>query len=404
MIVQAVQGESFSEELKAERSAPESNKPQTLPKSWKLYRLDPFVDTNGVLRVGGRLRRASLEFGERHPVLIPNKNHVADLTTRHYHGQVHHQGRQITHGAIRQAGFWLVGGHNTVTRELSKCVTCKTLRGTAMEQRMADLPADRMEVAPPFTNVDFDVFGPWKIRSRKTRGGAANSKRWGLVFTCLSSRAVHIELLESMDASSFICALRRFFAFRGPVSILRCDRGSNFVGAKSELGDALREMDQRKVKGYVTNHGCEWIWNPPHASHFGGAWEHQIGTIRRVLDAMFAELGSHQLTHELLVTLMAEVTAVVNARPISALPTDVDEPQPLSPSMLLTMKIRPLGPPPGNFVPPDVYARRRWRRVQYLADQFWIRWRREYLQSMQTRTKWQGTRSNLRAGDVVLVR
>lgn len=173
---------------------------------------------------------------------------------------------------------------------------------------------------------------------------------------------------------------------------------------RRKIVDALIQMDQRKVKGYVTNHGCEWIWNPPHASHFGVAWERPIGTIRRVLDAMFAELGSHQLTHELLVTLMAEVIAVVNARPISALPTDVDEPQPLSPSMLLTMKTRPLGPPPGNFVPPDVYARRRWRRVQYLADQFWIRWRREYLQSMQTRTKWQGTRRNLRAGDVVLVR
>ena len=119
--------------------------------------------------------------------------------------------------------------------------------------------------------------------------------------------------------------------------------------------------------------------NPPHTSHFGCAWERQIGTIRCVLDAIFAEPGSHQLTHELLVTLMAEVTAIDNARPISALPTDADEPQPLSPSMLLTIKTRPLSPPPGNFVPPDVYARRRWRRVQYLADQFWIRWRREYL-------------------------
>ena len=158
------------------------------------------------------------------------------------------------------------------------------------------------------------------------------------------------------------------------------------------------------MKGYVNNHGCEWIFNPPHASHFGGAWERQIGTIRRVLEAMFAELGSHQLTHELLVTLMAEVTAIVNARPISAIPTDADEPQPLSPSMLLTMKTRPLGPPPGNFVPPDVYARHRWRRVQYLADQFWIRWRREYLQSMQTRTKWEEPKRNLRTGDVVLVK
>ena len=404
VIIRAVQSESFSEELKSERKIAENNKPETIPKSSKLYRLDPFLDNNGVLRVGGRLRRATLEFGEKHPVLIPKKNHVADLITRHYHRQVHHQGRQITHGAIRQAGYWLIGGHNTVARELNKCVTCKKLRGPVIQQRMADLPADRTEVAPPFTNVGFDVFGPWMIRSRKTRGGAANSKRWGLVFTCLSSRAIHIELLESMDASSFICALRRFFALRGPVSILRCDRGTNFIGGKSELEDALREMDQRQVKGYVNNHGCEWIFNPPHASHFGSAWERQIGTIRRVLEAMFAELGSHQLTHELLVTLMAEVTAIVNARPISAIPTDADEPQPLSPSMLLTMKTRPLGPPPGNFVPPDVYARRRWKRVQYLADQFWIRWRREYLQSMQTRTKWEEPKRNLRTGDVVLVK
>ena len=404
VIIRAVQSESLSEELKSDRRIAESNKLETVPKSSKLYRLDPFVDNNGVLRVGGRLRRATLEFGEKHPVLMPKKNHVADLITRHYHRQVHHQGRQITHGAIRQAGYWLIGGHNTVARELSKCVTCKKLRGPVIDQRMADLPADRMEVAPPFTNVGFDVFGPWMIRSRKTRGGAVNSKRWGLVFTCLSSRAIHIELLESMDASSFICALRRFFALRGPVSILRCDRGTNFIGGKSELGDALREMDQCQVKGYVNNHGCEWIFNPPHASHFGGAWERQIGTIRRVLGAMFAELGSHQLTHELLVTLMAEVTAIVNARPISAIPTDADEPQPLSPSMLLTMKTRPLGPPPGNFVPPDVYARRRWRRVQYLADQFWIRWRREYLQSMQTRTKWEKPKRNLRTGDIVLVK
>ena len=379
-----------SEELKEEQRAPESNKPQTVQKSSKLYRLDHFVDTNGVLRLGGRLRRTSLEFGERHPVLILNKNHIADLIARHYHGQVHHQGHQITHDAIRPAGFWLIGGHNTVTRELSKCVTCKKLRGTAMEQLMVDLPADRMEVAPPFTNVGFDVFGPWKTCSRRTWGGAATSKRWGLVFTCLGSRAVHIELLESINASSFMSALRRFFAFRDPVS-----RGTNFIGAKSELGHTLREMDRRKVKGYVTNHGCEWICNPPHASNFGGAWECQIGTIRRVLDAMFAGLGSHQLTHELLVTLMAEVTAVVNARPISALPTDVEELHPLSPSMLLTMKTHPLGPPPGNFVPPDVYARRRHRRVQFLADQFWIRWKGEYLQSMQTRTKWQGMRRNL---------
>ena len=130
----------------------------------------------------------------------------------------------------------------------------------------------------------------------------------------------------------------------------------------------MREMDQHRLERYVKDQGCEWRFNPPHASHFGGAWERQIGTIRRVLDAMFLELGGSQLTHELLVTLMAEVTAIVNARPITTIPSDTDEPEPLSPSMLLTMKTRPLGPPPGDFLPVDLYSRRCWRRVQYLAD------------------------------------
>ena len=388
--------------MKASRK--ENGEKKRAPKGSSPYQLDPFVDSDGVVRVGGRLRQAQLEYGEKHPALLPKNHHVGNLVVRHYHNQVHHQGRQITHGAIRQAGYWLIGGHRTVARELSKCVVCKKLRGPLLDQRMADLPADRTEVAPLFTNVGFDVFGPWMVRSRKTRGGAANSKRWGVVFTCLSSRAVHIEVLESMDTSSFICALRRFFAIRGTASLLRCDRGTNFTGAKAELDNALAELDQHKVEKYAHEQGCEWLFNPPHASHFGGAWERQIGTIRRVLDAMFAELGSSQLTHELLVTLMAEVSAIVNARPIALVPTDVDEPQPLSPSMLLTMKTRPVGTSPGVFVPTDLYARRRWRRVQYLADQFWLRWRREYLQSMQPRRKWSSPRQNLTDGDVVLMK
>ena len=119
---------------------------------------------------------------------------------------------------------------------------------------------------------------------------------------------------------------------------------------------------------------------------------------------MFLELGRSQLTHGLLVTLMTEVTAIVNARPLTTVPSDADEPQPLSPTMLLTMKTRPLASPPGVFVPADLYSRRRWRRVQYLADQFWVRWRREYLQSLQSRSKWNCPQRNLTIGDVVLVK
>lgn len=315
VIISTTQREAFGELLQDARTEPELPREtqQSVKKSLKgsrLYHLNPFLDAYGILRVGGRLRRAEMEYGEKHPVVLPKNHHASQLVAKHYHAQVHHQGRLITGGAIRQAGFWLIGGHDTVTKVISACVPCKKLRGPPLEQRMADLPRDRTEACPPFTNIGFDVFGPWIVQMRKTRGGAANAKRWGLVFTCLSSRAIHIEVLEAMDTSAFICALRRFFALRGHAKLLRCDRGTNFVGAKTELKDASSELNEEKVKKFVTESGCEWELNPPHSSHFGGVWERQINTIRRVLDAMFAELGRTQLTHELLITLMAEVVAI----------------------------------------------------------------------------------------------
>ena len=161
---------------------------------------------------------------------------------------------------------------------------------------MADLPEDRITATPPFTNVGMDVFGPWTVVTRRTRGGTSDSKRWAVIFTCLYSRAIHTEVVESMDTSAFISALRRFVALRGPVSRLRCDQDTDFIGARNELNEALNQMDQEKVASYLSSLQCQWEFNPPHVSHFGGVWERQIGSIRRVLDAMFLQLGKHQLT------------------------------------------------------------------------------------------------------------
>lgn len=147
-------------------------------------------------------------------------------------------------------------------------------------------------------------------------------------------------------------------------------------------------MHNQAVQRYLVEQGCEWVFNPPHASHFGRVWERQIGAIRRILDAMLMQIGGQQLTHELLTTLMAEVPGIVNSRPIGIIPSDIEEPQRLTPAMLLTMKTLPLTVPPGEFHPQDMYSRKRWRRSQYLADQFWLRWRREYIQNLQVRTKW----------------
>ncbi|XP_055489406.1 uncharacterized protein LOC129696012 [Leucoraja erinacea] len=266
---------------------------------------------------------------------------------------------------------------------------------------MADLPSDRLSTESPFTNVGLDVFGPWNISTRRTRGGAANSKRWAVLFTCLSIRAVHIELIESMDISSFINALRHFFAVHGPVKVIRSDCGMNFKGACKELQIILQ--DENNISKYLNEEGCTWLFNPPHSSHMGGVWEKMIGVSRRILDSMLSQTSSSHLTHKVLLTLMAEVTAIINARPLAPISADAESPFLLTPSTILTQKVCTTSPPPGSFENADLYCQQ-WKRVQHLANAFWERWRREYLSTLQSRSKWQDSQPNVKEGDLVLLR
>ena len=202
---------------------------------------------------------------------------------------------------------------------------------------MADLPQERLHTCPPFTYVGVDVFGPWQVISRRTRGGQAQSKRWAMLFCCMSSRAVHIEIIDSMDTSSCINALRRFFAIRGPAKQIRSDCGTNFVAAAKELGMSKQQPDST-VQNFLSQQGCSWVFNPPHASHMGGSWERMIGLSRRILDAILLQ-ENIQLTHDVLCTLMMEVSAIINARPLVPVSTDPESPFILSPAMILTQKI-----------------------------------------------------------------
>jgi hypothetical protein len=372
VILQATQKAAFSKEL----SAFQAN--QVVSKSSRLRKLSPIMEDN-LICVGGRLKHSQVAAAEKNPIILPKDSHISLLLTRHHHEQVKHQGRHLTEGAIRAAGLWILGGKALINSVLHKCITCRKLRGKLEEQRMADLPSERLKTCPPFTYVGLDVFGPWCVTTRRTRGGQAESKRWAIMFCCMSSRAVHLEVIESMDTSSCINALRRFFALRGPAKQLRSDCGSNFIGACKELG-----MD-KKVQRYLSEQGCSWEFNPPHSSHMGGSWERMIGIARRILDSMFLQLNT-RLTHEVLCTLMAEVTAIINARPLVPVSSDPEQPFILSPSMLLTQKTG-VPPPPGDFSDKDLYTKQ-WRQVQALANQFWIRWSREYLPCLQHRQKW----------------
>lgn len=363
-------------------------------------KLDPFIDKSGLIRVGGRIHRADLEDQEKHPLILPAGHHVTALLIRHYHDKVAHQGRHFTEGALRTAGVWIVGGKRIISSIIFKCVICRKLRGKREIQKMSDLPADRLATDPPFTHVGLDVFGPWSITTRRTRGGAAESKRWAVIFACLSTRAVHLEVIESMSTSSFINALRRFLSIRGPIKHLRSDRGTNFIGACREL---QVNTDDPEIRNYLQEQGCTWIFNAPHASHMGGAWERLIGVVRRILDGLLKKDSATRLSHEVLSTLMAEVMAIMNARPLVPISYDAEVPEMLSPATLLTQKASVTPAPLGDFEL-DHLCKVQWRQVQSLADSFWKRWRLEYLATLQPRRKWTSEKPDLKEGDIVLIK
>ncbi|XP_027895299.1 uncharacterized protein LOC114158186 [Xiphophorus couchianus] len=300
----------------------------------------------------------------------------------------------MTMNELRSNGIWILGCSHTVSSYIYKCVKCRKFRRNTEVQRMADLPCERVEASPPFTYCGVDCFGPFYIKE-----GRKELKRYGLLFTCLCSRAVHIELLDDMTSDAFINSLRTLIAIRGNVRQLWSDQGTNFVGARREFLESVKEMDQENIKQL----GCEFVMNPPSASHMGGAWERQIRTIRSVLTSIL-DHSSKRLDISSLRTYLYEVMAIINSRPLTThLLSDPTAPQPLTPNHILTMKSSVVLPPPGEFVKEDLYLRKRWRKVQYLANEFWTRWKREYLLNLQQRNKWYKTQRNAKINDIVIL-
>ena len=229
-----------------------------------------------------------------------------------------------------------------------------------------------------FSYCGIDMFGPFTVKD-----GRKEKKRYGALFTCLSTRAVHIEVSHSMTIDSFIMCLR-----------------TNFVGASAELIELIKI-------GEFFQHGGEWIWwkrNPLLASNMGGVWERQIRTARNILNSLLKTHGV-SLTDESSQTLLTEVEAIVNSRPLTTdVINDVTSAVPLSPINLLTTKSRVVMPQPGVFTSADMYCRKHWRRVQHLSNEFWSRWRKKVLLTLQNRQKWNNKTRNCEIGDIVLVK
>ena len=385
-IICTIQSESFSKEIKSLKEKTEVTASRS-----KIHQLSPFLDNHNILRVGGRLTKASLHPNVKHPAILPKKHHVSRLLIKHFHEKIHHQGRGMTVNEIRANGIWIIGCSTEVSSFIFKCIKCRKYRKGNQDQRMGDLPSERLEATPPFTYSGMDCFGPFCVKE-----GRKEVKRYGLLFTCMCSRAIHTEVLDDLSTDCFLNALRCFIAIRGNVSQLHCDQGTNFIGAKNEL---FTLTTQEKVKEL----GISFIFNPPASSHMGGVWERQIRTIKNVLRSILDQSASRLDTSSLR-TFMYEAMAIVNSRPLTVeCINDPAGPEPLTPNHILTMKSAIILPPPGQFVKEDLYLQKRWKRVQYLANIFWTRWRKEYLLNLQQRNKWNKTRRNARINDIVLL-
>ena len=366
----------------------------------RLSRLNPFIDKDGLMRVGGRLKNSNLSESSKHPLILPRSCAIVDSLFRHLHSRTGHLGKESLIAQVRKK-YYVIGLSSLSYKITKNCLICRKILAQPSEQRMADLPTDRLQPdLPPFTNTGTDCFGPILV----TRGrGRTKEKRYGILFTCVASRAIHIEVLDTLDTDSFINSLIRFTSIRGSVRRIRCDNGTNFVSGRKEIALGVKQWNKAHIDSWCKSHDIDWRFNVPLSPHWGGLWEREVRTCKKTLSSMLSELENKKtLNDESLRTLLCEVMNIMNNRPITQVTCDIDDKEPLTPNHLLRPTTEKYFPP-GIFSPCDLYSKRRWRQVQYLVDEFWTRWQKEYVPLLMSRQKWTLDRRSHKVGDLVLV-
>nr|XP_033199546.1 uncharacterized protein LOC117161894 [Bombus vancouverensis nearcticus] len=267
-LIKLLQNIHFSEEIRT------LQKDRNAAIKGKLTRLNPFIDKEGILRVGGRLSHSSMTFAQKHPIVLP-KSSVTTRIIEHEHKIHMHSGTQATLYAVRQR-YWPADGRSQVWRAIKGCVRCCRAQPPPVEYVMGNLPEARVTESRPFTNVGVDYCGPFHIKEKRDRN-RRQIKVYVAIFVCLAIKAVHIELVDDLTSEAFIAALRRFIARRGYCSTIHSDNGTNFRGASNELRelhDLLQSDDHKeKVTAFLADKQIEWRFIPPHSPHFGGLWE-----------------------------------------------------------------------------------------------------------------------------------
>lgn len=366
-----------------------------------LHKLSPYLDDQGVLRVGGRLTNADISYRQKHPIILP-KCHFTVIMIDYYHKMYLHPGPLLLQALI-QLKFWIPGLRTLVRKRTFMCLKCYKEKANTFTPKMADLPRERVNPGRTFQHVGVDFAGPL-IMKESLRRKSATSKVYICLFICLASKALHLELVTSLSTEAFLAAFSRFISRRGLPQQVFSDCGTNFQGAANRLRDFgkwyCKESTQDDIRHNISKIEVNWNFNPPSSPHFGGIWEAGVKSAKTILRRV---VGETVLTYEEISTLLTKVEAILNSRPLCPLSSSPEETNYLSPGHFLVGG--PIvTPPEPSLLDCKVAGLSRWQHLQKMIQHFWKRWRVEYLSTLQRRGKWTKDSPNPREGDLVLLK
>lgn len=404
-IIYLIQHESYSKEigeLQAQVAEHETDKSQLVFKDSKIRCLNPIVDSQGLLRVNGRISNAEVSYDQRYPLLLPAKHHVTKLIIRLEHIRLAHAGAHAVLSSLRLR-YWPINGLNLVKGVLRSCTVCYRFKAKVSEQLMGNLPLDRVSVARPFLKVGIDYGGPLFIRQSRLKK-SPRSKAYIALFVCMATKAIHIELVSSLTTEAFVFTLKRFVARRGNPTTIYSDNATNFKGASNQLNDLYKffksEVNKAEIMNFLGTKEIEWRFIPPTSPHWGGLWEAGIKSAKAHLRKV---IGDSCMTFEELSTLLAQIEAILNSRPLCPISVDPNDLTCLTPGHFI------IGEPLTSFPEVDVSTLTEnrlsfWQRCSKMRQTFWTRWSTEYLNRLQNRPKWFRNSKNLDINTVVLVK
>ncbi|XP_077290365.1 uncharacterized protein LOC143914149 [Arctopsyche grandis] len=294
--------------------------------------------------------------------------------------------------------YWLLNGTNTIKGTLRKCITCFKSKPIIIGQLMGDLPSSRIIPKPPFHHYGVDYAGPFAIKNGTLRNSKI-TKCYVCIFICFVTKAVHMEVVSDLTTVAFLNCFKRFVARRGKPAIMWSDNGTNFVGAKRELGRILQnlfsENSFNQIISYAFTEGIQWNFIPPRSPHMRGIWESAVKQLKYHLKRI---INSVNLTFESLATVIAQIEACLNSRPLTPISNDPKDLNPLTPGHFLIG--RPLLAIPQSRVIETTNIKHQYLQMTKATSEFWNRWSLDYISALQIRNKWK----QQKIGDLVVIK